>query len=119
MRKALAVSAALTASLISTVVIAAPADAAAARTLRSGVYVTPLGREAGVLPSGADPVPTARPGVYRTTRGKGQACALSAFDAYGVLVEGATLVKARRLTIRVPRTTAIITVSGPCKWRRL
>ncbi len=95
---------------------ASPAEAAApARTLTSGVYVTPAGAWLQ-LPSYA---PVAKSGTYKTSgRPKTKACSLRAVDTAGQTVANAILMEARSATVRIPTNAAIVEVSGPCKWRR-
>lgn len=114
MRKTIAAAVATTAAL-GGLAVAAPAEAAT-RTLTSGVYATPAGRDMGVAPKY---MPIASPGTYKTTgRPVNKACALRALDAYGQEAAGVLLVNARSFTIRVPAHALIIEVSGVCKWRR-
>jgi len=115
MRKSIAAVIATTAAL-GGLAVATPAQAATTRTLTSGVYVTPAGRDMELLPAY---LPVARPGTYKTTGRPGsKPCALRTLDAYGVTGAHTILVKARSFTVRIPADTVVIEVSGVCKWRR-
>ena len=113
MRKSVAAVAVIYA--VSGALTPSPAAAGApVRTLASGVYVTPAGRLLD-LPS---LVPVAQAGTYKTSgRPVNKACALRAVDVSGVTVANSILVKARSATVRIPASTVIVEVSGPCKWR--
>ena len=84
------------------------------RTLRSGVYVTAIGRELGIA------APLIKAGRYRTANRPGHAtCALRGTDKYGTTTGNVILIKARSWTVRLPADTAVVEVAGPCTWRRV
>jgi hypothetical protein len=110
-----AILAALAVTAGAQIIAAQPADAATA-ALASGVYVTPAGRDMGLLPSYT---PVARPGTYKTSGRPGKKiCSLRAVDMYNDTVANAILGKARSWTITIPATAAVVEISGVCKWTR-